>query len=84
MVIMVLRLAQMHILNSAMLEASASALQWEYFEYVYKEMVLSVYQLDQNKLAYLLVEASRAGKVNYLCHDNRAYRTVWRVNTLVR
>ncbi|KAM7507202.1 hypothetical protein LguiA_017655 [Lonicera macranthoides] len=53
---------------SAMLEASASALQWEYFEYVYKEMVLSGYQLDQNKHAYLLVEASRAGKWNLLEH----------------
>lgn len=48
---------------SSMLEASARALQWEYFEYVYKEMTLSGYQLDQTKHALLLVEASRAGKV---------------------
>lgn len=51
---------------SAMLEASAAALQWEYFENVYKEMVLSGYQLDQNKHAHLLVKASRNGKV--LCN----------------
>lgn len=49
---------------SLMLEASASALQWEYFEYVYKEMALSGYQLDQTKYAILLVESSRAGKVS--------------------
>lgn len=48
---------------SAMLEASASALQWEYFELVYREMVLSGYQLVQKKHGSLLVEASRAGKV---------------------
>ena len=48
---------------SSMLEASASAHQWEYFEYVYKEMVLSGYQLDQSKHALLLLEASRTGKV---------------------
>lgn len=52
----------------SMLEASASALQWEYFEYVYKEMSLSGYQLDQNKHASLLVAASRAGKVSFLIH----------------
>lgn len=48
-----------------MLEASASAEQWEYFDYVYKEMVLSGFQLDQIKHGWLLVEASRAGKVNH-------------------
>lgn len=48
---------------SSMLEASASAQQWEFFEYVYKEMALSGYQLDQNKHALLLAKASRAGKV---------------------
>ncbi|OMP01796.1 hypothetical protein COLO4_11581 [Corchorus olitorius] len=53
---------------SLMLEASASALQWEYFEYVYKEMALSGYHLDQTKHAILLVEASRAGKVYLLEH----------------
>ncbi|KAA8522591.1 hypothetical protein F0562_013048 [Nyssa sinensis] len=53
---------------STMLEASGSALQWEYFEYVYKEMALSGCQLDQNKQASLLVEASRAGKWYLLEH----------------
>ncbi|KAF3439065.1 hypothetical protein FNV43_RR17340 [Rhamnella rubrinervis] len=53
---------------SSMLKASASALQWEYFEYVYKEMVLSGYQLDQSKHASLLLEASRAGKRHLLEH----------------
>lgn len=51
---------------SSMLKTSASALQWEYFEYVYKEMALSGYQLDQSKHASLLQEASRAGKVDYI------------------
>ncbi|KAF5749679.1 hypothetical protein HS088_TW03G00004 [Tripterygium wilfordii] len=45
-----------------MLEASASAAQWEYFDYVYREMALSGYQLGQSKYARLLVEATRAGK----------------------
>ncbi|KAL6573054.1 hypothetical protein OROHE_002530 [Orobanche hederae] len=53
---------------SSMLEASASALQWEYFEYVYKEMTLSGYQVDQHKHFALLVEASRAGKWHLLEH----------------
>ncbi|XP_042484900.1 pentatricopeptide repeat-containing protein At5g67570, chloroplastic-like [Macadamia integrifolia] len=53
---------------SSMLEASGSAHQWEYFEYVYKEMTLGGYQLDQNKHASLLVEASRAGKWHLLEH----------------
>jgi pentatricopeptide repeat protein len=48
---------------SSMLEACASAQQWEYFEYVYREMALSHYHLDQSKYAWLLVKASRAGKV---------------------
>ncbi|XP_072973220.1 pentatricopeptide repeat-containing protein At5g67570, chloroplastic [Typha angustifolia] len=52
----------------SMLEASASALQWEYFEYVYKEMALSGYQLDQRKYAWLLVEASKSGKWYLLEH----------------
>nr|XP_043618136.1 pentatricopeptide repeat-containing protein At5g67570, chloroplastic-like [Erigeron canadensis] len=51
-----------------MLRVSASAHQWEYFDYVYKEMVFSGYQLDQNKHAFLLVEASRAGKTHLLDH----------------
>ncbi|KAJ0098072.1 hypothetical protein Patl1_28509 [Pistacia atlantica] len=53
---------------SLMLEASASAHQWEYFEYVYKGIALSGYQLDQTKNAWLLVEASRAGKWYLLEH----------------
>ncbi|KAJ4965168.1 hypothetical protein NE237_017017 [Protea cynaroides] len=53
---------------SLMLVASASAHQWEYFEYVYKEMTLGGYLLDQNKHASLLVEASRAGKWHLLEH----------------
>lgn len=53
---------------NSMLEASASALQWEYFEYVYKEMVLSGYQLEQHKHASLLLEASKAGKWHLLEH----------------
>lgn len=48
---------------NSMLEASASAQQWEYFEHVYREMIVSGYQLDQNKHLLLLVKASRAGKV---------------------
>lgn len=51
---------------SMMLEASASAQQWEYFEYVYREMVLSGFKLDQEKHGYLLLESSRAGKVSYM------------------
>nr|GMC62709.1 pentatricopeptide repeat-containing protein At5g67570, chloroplastic [Ipomoea batatas] len=53
---------------SSMLEASARALQWEYFESVYKEMSLVGYQLDQKKHAYLLVDASKAGKGHLLDH----------------
>lgn len=49
---------------SSMLEISASAHQWEYFEYVYREMALYGYQLDLKKNAGLLVGASRAGKVH--------------------
>ncbi|KAH6784737.1 Tetratricopeptide repeat superfamily protein [Perilla frutescens var. hirtella] len=52
----------------SMLEASASALQWEYFEYVYKEMTLSGHQVDQRKHSALLVEASKAGKWHLLEH----------------
>lgn len=48
---------------SSMLEASARALQWEYFECVYREMTLSGYHVDQSKQGWLLVKASRAGKV---------------------
>lgn len=47
----------------SMLEASAAAQQWDYFEYVYKEMILSGFQLDHKKNSWLLVKASRAGKV---------------------
>ncbi|KAL8476921.1 hypothetical protein ACS0TY_029282 [Phlomoides rotata] len=53
---------------SCMLEASARAQQWEYFEYVYKEMALSGHQVDQRKHSALLVEASRAGKWHLLEH----------------
>lgn len=53
---------------SLMLQASASAEQWEYFEYVYKEMILFGHQLNQRKHPYLLVEASRAGKGHLLEH----------------
>ncbi|PHT91503.1 Pentatricopeptide repeat-containing protein, chloroplastic [Capsicum annuum] len=53
---------------TSMLECSACSLQWEYFEYVYKEMALAGYRLDQNRHAYLLVEASKAGKVHLLEH----------------
>lgn len=52
----------------SMLEAAASALQWEYFENVYREMALSGYRLDHSKHAMLLVEASRAGKWYLLDH----------------
>ncbi|XP_074308860.1 pentatricopeptide repeat-containing protein At5g67570, chloroplastic isoform X1 [Silene latifolia] len=51
-----------------MLEISGHAQQWEYFEYVYKEMCLCGYQLDQAKHAGLLVEASKAGKWHLLEH----------------
>ncbi|CAN4079793.1 unnamed protein product [Withania somnifera] len=53
---------------TSMLESSACSLQWEYFEYVYREMALAGYLLDQNRHAYLLVEASKAGKVHLLEH----------------
>ncbi|KAH0700415.1 pentatricopeptide repeat-containing protein At5g67570, chloroplastic [Solanum tuberosum] len=53
---------------TSMLESSAFSLQWEYFEYVYKEMALAGYLLDQSRHAYLLVEASKAGKVHLLEH----------------
>lgn len=51
-----------------LLEASVYAHQWEYFEYVYKEMCFSGYQLDQEKHAALLVKASKAGKWHLLEH----------------
>ncbi|XP_015959971.2 LOW QUALITY PROTEIN: pentatricopeptide repeat-containing protein At5g67570, chloroplastic [Arachis duranensis] len=54
---------------SAMLEASASAHQWEYFEHVYKEMILFRCKLDQNKSATVFVKASRAGKCHLLEHE---------------
>ncbi|CAN1132943.1 Pentatricopeptide repeat-containing protein At5g67570, chloroplastic [Linum perenne] len=53
---------------SAMLEASTNALDWEYFEHVYREMVFSGYQLDQTKHGLLLVKASKAGKGHLLEH----------------
>ncbi|PKA58181.1 Pentatricopeptide repeat-containing protein [Apostasia shenzhenica] len=51
-----------------MLESSASAHQWEFFEYVYKEMALSTLELDMNKYSWLLVEAAKAGKWHLLEH----------------
>lgn len=48
---------------SSILEASASAQQWEYFENVYRQMTLSQHHLDQSKYSWLLIKASRAGKV---------------------
>ncbi|CAN6294590.1 unnamed protein product [Urochloa humidicola] len=53
---------------SSMLEASASAQQWEHFEYVYKEMALSHHHLDQSKYSWLLIKACRAGKSYLLEH----------------
>ncbi|KAH1250064.1 Pentatricopeptide repeat-containing protein, chloroplastic [Glycine max] len=53
---------------NSMLEASASAQQWEYFEHVYREMIVSGYQLDQDKHLPLHVKASRAGKLHLLEH----------------
>ncbi|XP_058081830.1 pentatricopeptide repeat-containing protein At5g67570, chloroplastic isoform X2 [Magnolia sinica] len=53
---------------SSMLEASARAHQWEFFEHVYKEMALCGYQIDQNKHAWVLVDASKAGKWHLLEH----------------
>lgn len=52
----------------SMLQASASAMQWEYFEYMYQEMILSGHQIDQRKHSALLVEASKAGKWHLLEH----------------
>ncbi|EYU44501.1 hypothetical protein MIMGU_mgv1a002053mg [Erythranthe guttata] len=52
----------------SMLEASARALQWEYFEHVYKEMTLSGHRFDQSKHSALLVEASINGKWHLLEH----------------
>ncbi|KAK9112010.1 hypothetical protein Scep_019529 [Stephania cephalantha] len=53
---------------SSMLEASAVAHQWEYVEYVYKEMTLRGYQIDQKKHAWIVVEASRHGKGHLVEH----------------
>ncbi|CAM0947844.1 unnamed protein product [Alopecurus aequalis] len=53
---------------SSILEASASAQQWEYFENVYREMTLSHHHLDQRKYSWLLIKASRAGKPYLLEH----------------
>ncbi|KAM0884227.1 hypothetical protein ACQ4PT_031126 [Festuca glaucescens] len=53
---------------SSMLEASASAQQWEYFENVYRQMTLSHHHLDQRKYSWLLIKASRAGKPYLLEH----------------
>uniref|UniRef100_J3M5X2 PROP1-like PPR domain-containing protein n=2 Tax=Oryza brachyantha TaxID=4533 RepID=J3M5X2_ORYBR len=53
---------------SSMLEAAASAQQWEYFENVYREMTLSPHHLDQRKYSWMLVMASKAGKSYLLEH----------------
>ncbi|KAK8933279.1 Pentatricopeptide repeat-containing protein [Platanthera zijinensis] len=53
---------------ASMLESSASACQWEFFEYVYKEMVFSGYKLDMCTHSWLLVQASKAGKWHLLEH----------------
>ncbi|CAM0873312.1 unnamed protein product [Alopecurus aequalis] len=53
---------------SSILEASASAQQWEYFENVYRQMTLSRHHLDQRKYSWLLIKASRAGKPYLLEH----------------
>ncbi|KZV19209.1 pentatricopeptide repeat-containing protein chloroplastic [Dorcoceras hygrometricum] len=52
----------------SMLEASASAQQWEFFDYVYKEMTLSGEQIDFTKHSASLLEASQAGKWHLLEH----------------
>ncbi|MQM05382.1 hypothetical protein Taro_038192, partial [Colocasia esculenta] len=52
----------------AMLEASASAHQWEYFEYLYKEMTLYGHKLNLGRHVWFLVDASRAGKWHLLEH----------------
>ncbi|XP_073119138.1 pentatricopeptide repeat-containing protein At5g67570, chloroplastic [Henckelia pumila] len=52
----------------SMLEASASAHQWEFFDYVYKEMTLSGEQLDFTKHSASLLRASQAGKWHLLEH----------------
>ncbi|KAG8081653.1 hypothetical protein GUJ93_ZPchr0018g11330 [Zizania palustris] len=53
---------------NSMLEAAASAQQWEYFENVYREMALSHHHLDQSKYSWMLVKASKAGKSFLLEH----------------
>ncbi|KQK14389.1 hypothetical protein BRADI_1g15900v3 [Brachypodium distachyon] len=53
---------------SSMLEASAHAQQWEYFENAYRRMILSHHHLDQSKYSWLLIKASRAGKPYLLEH----------------
>uniref|UniRef100_A0A0D9WF67 PROP1-like PPR domain-containing protein n=1 Tax=Leersia perrieri TaxID=77586 RepID=A0A0D9WF67_9ORYZ len=53
---------------SSMLETAASAQQWEYFENVYREMTLSHHHLDQNKYSWMLIKASKAGKLYLLEH----------------
>ncbi|KAF0928165.1 hypothetical protein E2562_038071 [Oryza meyeriana var. granulata] len=53
---------------SSMLEAAASAQQWEYFEKVYREMTLSHHHLDQSKYSWMIIKASKAGKSYLLEH----------------
>lgn len=58
---------------SSMLEASASAQQWEYFEYVYREMALSHHSLNQSKYSWLLIKACRAGKVMAVTYNFKIF-----------
>ena len=65
---------------SSILEASASAQQWEYFENVYRQMTLTHHHLDQRKYSWLLIDASRAGKVcllSTICLPFLRYMTKW-------
>ncbi|KAH9307815.1 hypothetical protein KI387_035726, partial [Taxus chinensis] len=53
---------------NAILEACAVADKWEYLDNVYKQMVLHGHSIDQNRHAWLIVAASRAGKSHLLDH----------------
>ncbi|KAK4346672.1 hypothetical protein RND71_033011 [Anisodus tanguticus] len=66
-VILVLPVVQMHIHTPRCL-SPLLALSSGNTEYVYKEMALAGYQVDQSRHAYLLMEASKAGKVHLLEH----------------
>ncbi|GLJ24432.1 hypothetical protein SUGI_0466550 [Cryptomeria japonica] len=53
---------------NAMLEACAMAGEWGYLDNVYKQMILNGNSVDQNRHAWLIVAASRAGKSHLLDH----------------